>query len=315
MSKRIITVFGATGKQGGSVVKKFLEDPKLQPEWSIRGVTRDVSSASAKALTAKGVEMVTANVDDKASLVKALSGSAAAFAMTNYWDKADMDLEIQQGKNLADAAKEAGVQHYIWSSLPNVTKVSGGVLKHVYHFDSKAIVEEYVREIGIPATFFLPGIFMSNFPGGMLRPSPDAGGAYRLRMPFAGDRPISLFDSGVDSGSYVKAIVLRRDELLGKRVLASSGEVTGDEMVATFSRLFPEAGKGAKFEQVSAKAYQDAMQGPDFINEELTENMRLIGEFGYFGGESLEPSLAIVEDRLTSWEDHLKAARAFADLK
>lgn len=59
MSKRIITVFGATGKQGGSVVKKFLEDPKLQPEWSIRGVTRDVSSASAKALTAKGVEMVT----------------------------------------------------------------------------------------------------------------------------------------------------------------------------------------------------------------------------------------------------------------
>jgi nucleoside-diphosphate-sugar epimerase len=59
MAKRIITVFGATGKQGGSVVKKFLEDPKLQPEWSIRGVTRDVSSASAKALTAKGVEMVT----------------------------------------------------------------------------------------------------------------------------------------------------------------------------------------------------------------------------------------------------------------
>lgn len=235
--------------------------------------------------------------------------------MTNYWDKADKDLEIQQGKNIADAAKETGLQHYIWSSLPNVTKLSGGVLKHVYHFDSKAEVEEYVRGLGIPATFLLPGIFMSNFPGGMLRPAPDAGGAYRLRMPFAGDRPISLFDSAADSGAYVKGIVLGRDGLLGARVLASSGEVTGDDMVAAFARLYPEAGKDARFEQVSHEAYRDAMQGPDFIREELLENMRLIGEYGYFGGESLAPSLAVVQDKLTSWEDHMKASRAFADLK
>ena len=256
-----------------------------------------------------------ADNDDKASLVKAFTGSSAVFAMTNYWDKADHELELQQGKNLADAAKETGVQHFIWSSLPYVSKITKGVLSHVYHFDSKARVEEYVRELGIPATFFMPGIFMSNFPGGMLRPSPEDGGAYRVRMPFAGDRPITPFDSNADTGKFIKGIVLNRDRLLGKRIRGTTGEITGDEMVATFSRVYPEAGKGAKWEEVPQDVYKSNIQGPEFIQQELLENMRLIGEFGYFGGESLEESLSIVEEPLTTWEEHIKNARAFADLK
>lgn len=235
--------------------------------------------------------------------------------MTNYWDKADMSLEIQQGKNLADAAKETGVQHYIWSSLPHVSKLTKGVLKHVYHFDSKAQVEEYVRELGVPATYFMPGIFMSNFPGGMLRPSEADGGAYRLHMPFGPDKGISLFDSAADSGKFIKGIVLNRERLLGKHVLATSGDVTGAEMVETFKRVYPEAGKGAEFVQVPVEAYQSSVPGPDFIKQELTENMRLIGEYGYFGGESIKESQEIVEDPLTTWEEHIKNAKAFAELK
>lgn len=105
MAKKIITVFGATGNQGASVVNIFLNDPKLNGDWAVRGVTRDASSDRAKALAAKGVDVVGGDLDDKTTLVEAMKGASAAFAMTNYWDKADMELEIQQGKNLADAAK------------------------------------------------------------------------------------------------------------------------------------------------------------------------------------------------------------------
>lgn len=235
--------------------------------------------------------------------------------MTNYWDKADMDLEIRQGKAIADAAKVTGVKHYIWSSLPHVSKLTDGVLKHVYHFDSKALVEDYVRGLGIPATYFMPGVFMSNFPGGILRPATDVGGPFRLRLPFSGDRPIALIDAEADVGKFIKGIVLNRKRVLGKRVLGSSDEVTGYEMVATFSRLFPEAGKGAKYEHVPFDVYKASVPGPDFIQQELLENMRLIGEYGYFGGESLEESKVIVEDLLTTWEEHLEKTEAFVKLK
>lgn len=145
-TKKIITVFGATGKQGGSVVQTFLHDPKLKDEWTVRGVSRNVDGAAAKKLASQGVEMVAvssspvqetsvsvtsllmkysslqADLDDKASLVEALTGAYAAFTVTNYWEKMDMQVEITQGKNLADAAKEADVEIYIWSSLLNINK-------------------------------------------------------------------------------------------------------------------------------------------------------------------------------------------------
>lgn len=138
-AKRIITVFGATGAQGGSVADIFVHDPKLSRDWQVRGVTRDATKDSAKKLASKGVEVVAvsllfsssptarrfvhascqrtllafaeylhapqADLNDKASLVRAMENSAAVFALTNYWDKMDRDLEVQQGRNLADAAK------------------------------------------------------------------------------------------------------------------------------------------------------------------------------------------------------------------
>ncbi|KAI0434993.1 hypothetical protein F5Y09DRAFT_157605 [Xylaria sp. FL1042] len=104
-AKRIITVFGATGNQGGAVVNHFLNDPKLNSTWTVRGVTRDVSKDSAKRLTSQGAELVAADLNDKASLVKAIAGSDTVFAVTNYWEKLDMELEEQQGRNIGDAAK------------------------------------------------------------------------------------------------------------------------------------------------------------------------------------------------------------------
>jgi uncharacterized protein YbjT (DUF2867 family) len=104
MSK-LLVVLGATGKQGGSVINSILSDPDAKSTFSLRGITRDTSKPAAQALTAKGVEMVSADLNDKAALGKAFEGAYAVFAVTDYWARMDGGLEIQQGKNAADAAK------------------------------------------------------------------------------------------------------------------------------------------------------------------------------------------------------------------
>ena len=121
-TKKIITIFGATGAQGGSVVKKFLSDPKLSGSWTVRAVTRDTTKDSAKKLQSQGAEVVSADMNNKSTLVSAMTGAAAVYALTNYWEKMDSELEVKQGKDLVDAAKETGVQQFIWSALVNVTK-------------------------------------------------------------------------------------------------------------------------------------------------------------------------------------------------
>ncbi len=106
---------------------------------------------------------------DKASLRKALAGSDVVFSVTGVfsvssdWEPDFKQKDTLQGKNVADVCKELDVKHLIWSTLPNVTKATNGALKNVIHFDSKAEVTDYIIELGIPATFFVAGVFMQNF--------------------------------------------------------------------------------------------------------------------------------------------------------
>lgn len=139
-------------------------------------------------------------MNSKESLVQALQGSHSVFLVTTPdWGNAGSDAELVHGKNVADAAKEAGVQHLIFSSLLNVTETSGGRLKHVPHFDHKAKVEEYIRSIGVPATFVLPGYFMTNYTVfGMLRKGDD--GVYNLAYPVGKDAQFPLIDIAGDMG-------------------------------------------------------------------------------------------------------------------
>jgi uncharacterized protein YbjT (DUF2867 family) len=194
--------------------------------------------------------------------------------------------------------------------------VSNGKLPDVYHFDSKAEVEEYAREVGIPATFFMPGFYMSNIPGGMFRQVPP-NNLWTFSLPVPETAPIPMFDTA-DGGKFVKAIVLHRDQLLGKRVLAATRYMTGMEIVEDFKKVFPEAGKTAVYFQLPHETFKGAMMGmglPDFAAEEALQNMRLLDEFGYYGGDSLDDSHAILEDKLTTWEEFMKTAPAFKDLK
>ena len=318
VGKKVITVFGATGSQGGSVANTFLHDPKLKDDWTVRAVTRDTTKGAAKKLQAQGAEVVSADLSDKSTLLKAMEGADAVYAVTNYWELLDKQKEVEQGRRLVDAAKETGVQQFIWSSLYHISKRTNGGLPNVHHFDSKAEVEDYAREVGIPATFFLPGFYMSNVPGEMLRPTlPD--NAWALTSPIPPSAPMPIFDTA-DTGKFVKAAVLNRDKLLGKRLLGATEYVTAGELVEAFKRVFPEAGKTARFNQIPEQVYKDILinhaKMPEFAAQELLENFLLFDKYGYFFGESLDETHALLEDKLTTFDEYLKKTNKLpADLK
>lgn len=283
-----------------------------------------------------------------------MKGSHTVFGVTNYWEKGDMQLEIQQGKNLADAAKvrmlwslSGTVSHSFVANMtfrnpgfsitsgavciapPSVRDipvgtpilvlmiyiVSEGKLAHVYHFDGKAEVAEYVETLGIPASYFMPGFYMSNLPGQMFKLSPD--NTYTLGLPIASTAPIPMYDTR-DTGIYVKAIVLNKDKLLGKRLLGATSYMTGKEIVDSFKKAFPEAGRTARYVEVPETVYRNDMKSkgvPDYMAEEMYENFRLMQDFGYYGGEALDATHQLTDGLLTTWEEHAKSARVWAHLK
>ncbi len=184
------------------------------------------------------------------------------------------------------------MQHFIWSSLYDVTKLTGGKFHNVEHFDSKAAVEQYIREIGIPATFFMPGFFMSNLPGGSFRQLPPSND-WTIALPMPAKTPIPFFDAGGDTGKFVKGILTHRDKALGKRILAATDYYTPSDAIAFFKGLFPNAGESAKFVQVSKDDYKGALAKagmPEKIQQELYENMAFMNEYGYYGKASLAES-------------------------
>ncbi|KAJ7490660.1 hypothetical protein FB451DRAFT_1389423 [Mycena latifolia] len=163
MAPRIVSVFGATGVQGAAVLHALLKDGTFTP----RAIARNPDSEAALKLKAQGVQVVKGDSFDKASLVNALHGSEAVFAVTIpiHPMKAEGEgpNEVTQGKNLVDAAKEVGVKFFIFSSLPDVTKMSGGKYRNVLHCDQKAVVEEYLKSSGLANASIHLGAFLENY--------------------------------------------------------------------------------------------------------------------------------------------------------
>lgn len=163
------------------------------------------------------------------------------------------------------------------------------------HFDSKATVESYIRELGIPATFFLPGFFMSNLPGGMFRQTPPLND-WTLALPIPGTTPIPLIDTANDTGKFVKGILLNREKTLGKRIYAATDYYTVDQIVQQFKEQYPESGKNAKVVELPHAVFKDFMVKSgqsENVAEEMLQNMRLMDEFGYYGGADLKESHSV----------------------
>lgn len=169
MSKLVVVV-GATGGQGGSVVKSLLNNP----EWKIRGLTRNPNGSSAQALAAKGVDMVAADLNDFNSLQAAFEGAHAIFAVTNFLDpfptktpEECAEIETNQGINMARAASQVPtLQHYIWSTLPDSAEICGDDY-FIPHFCSKAKVDKYIKrelpELWSKATLLQIPLYGDNF--------------------------------------------------------------------------------------------------------------------------------------------------------
>lgn len=134
------------------------------------------------------------------SIAAAVQEAHTVFLMTNFWATMSADTEVSQGKAVVDACKTANVQHLIFSSLINTKEASNGRLPNISHFDGKAKIEEYIRQVGLSATFVLPGYFMNNFDSS-IRKNED--GSYVLALPVDGEKAqLPLFDAAGDMGMY-----------------------------------------------------------------------------------------------------------------
>lgn len=297
MSK-LITVFGATGNQGGSVIDAILADGQLSKEFKVRGITRDTSKKSAQELAKRGVEVVAADLGSVDSLTAAIEGSHTVFLVTNYWESMDADLEYSQGKNVVDVSKVVGVSHLIFSSLHHVTEESKGRLTHVPHFDSKANIEKYIRASGVGCSFILPGYYMTNFKS-MLIKAED--GSYQLFLPIGKQAKFPLFDPAEDTGLFVKAAIKHATQLKNKQILAAEKYYTPEEIVDAFSQV---TGKKAVFVQVTPDQYKASL--PPTMAQEFLENQQFVEDPGYYLGEPLEPSLNLLDSAPTTWPEFVK---------
>ncbi|EEU48852.1 uncharacterized protein NECHADRAFT_90418 [Fusarium vanettenii 77-13-4] len=307
MSK-LLTVFGATGAQGGSVIRAVLADDVLSKEYKIRGITRDVSKPASQALAEKGVEVVAADMSSKETLTAALKDSHTVFLVTTPdFMSGGGSQELPHGKNVADVASDLGVKHLIYSSLLHVTETTGGRLKHVVHFDDKAEVERYIRSKDIPSTFVLPGYFMSNFTTlQMIKKGDD--GVYSLAYPVGDKAKFPLIDTPSDLGKYVVAAIRKEPEVLGKQILAAAGYYTPTQIVSEFEEV---VGKPARFVAIDAATYKSFL--PEPLAEEMLENHLFIEEPGYYNGQDLKESLDLLASvglQPTTWKEFLEAHKA-----
>ncbi len=222
MSRKLsVLVMGATGQQGGSVVKH------LAPQGHrIRTLTRNPGSPKAKQLAEQGVEVLKGDFTDSDSLVKAARGMDTVFAMTTPFE-AGMEAETQQGIAVADAVKQAGVGHLVFTSVASADRQTG-----VPHFDSKYKVEQHIASLNIPHTIIAPVFFLDNWFSPWFLPSIQEG-TLKLAMP--ADRPLQQIS--VDNiGAFAAAMIERRKEVFGKRFDIAGDELTGKETVAAISK-------------------------------------------------------------------------------
>jgi uncharacterized protein YbjT (DUF2867 family) len=225
--KNIILVIGATGSQGGSVAKMLLK----QKKFSVRILTRNPASQMARILQRAGAEVVQGDLDDPESLVKAMEGCYGVFGMTNFWEH--FAKEYQQGINVVDAAKVAGIQHLVMHSLPDYYKISNG-LYSVPHYDMKAAVEQYGRRQGVPATYVQLGFYFENF-FSFFPLQRDSGGEFYFGFPQGKTRLAAV--SVEDLGGVVASIFDHPVEYIGRTVFAAGEDLSCAEYASIMSEV------------------------------------------------------------------------------
>jgi uncharacterized protein YbjT (DUF2867 family) len=241
-AKKVIAVAGATGAQGGGLVRSILAD--RAGEFAVRAITRDPASPQARALAAAGAEVVAADVSDRSAIARAFAGAYGAYCVTFFWNHFSPDQERAEAHALADAAREAGVQHVVWSTLEDTrrrVKLDDDrmptLMGHykVPHFDVKGEADEYFRATGVPTTCMLTSFYWDNLIHFGMGPKAGPDGKLYFALPM-GTRPLSGI-AAEDIGRCAHGIFKRGREFAGRTIGVAGEHLTGAQMAAGLTRV------------------------------------------------------------------------------
>ena len=254
-SNQTILVTGATGNQGGAIARHLLQSGKFK----VRAMVRDQNKPAAQALEQAGAELVTGDFNDRTSLDLALQGVYGVFSIQDF--RGSVEVEIRQGKTVAEAAKAAGVEHFVYSSVGSAERNTG-----VPHFDSKFQVEEYIRSVGLSHTILRPVFFFYNYNG--MRSMVEGG---TLFQPLSPNTKLQQL-SEEDYGRMVAEVFDRPKDFMSREIEVASVEMTMPEIAAAFSRVL---GKPVNYQQIPFEAFEQQ------AGEEVTIMFRWFENVGY----------------------------------
>ncbi len=312
--KKTIAVLGATGSQGGGLCRAIVEDP--DGEFACRAITRDPSKDKAKELASKGAEVVAADIDDVESLKKAFAGAYGVYAVTNFWEHFSADKEKEQAKNIAEAAKAAGVKHVVWSTLEDTRKLMASddermpMLQEKYrvpHFDAKAEADAFFS--GLPLTRLVTSFYWDNLYMFGLAPKKGEDGTLSWAFPMGNAKLAGI--AAEDIGKCAYGIFKGGQEYIGKTVGIYGEALTIEQMGQTLSKVL---GVGTiVYNAVDADTYR----GFGFPGADELGNMfqvyrdfekEVIGDRSADTARKLNPSLLTYEQFAAKYKDAILPA-------
>jgi uncharacterized protein YbjT (DUF2867 family) len=256
--KKIIAVVGATGAQGGGLVRAIMDDP--DGGFTARALTRNVDSPKAQELAALGAEVVAADVDDVSSLERAFDGAYGAYCVTFFWEHFSPEKEGEHAKNLATAAKAAGVQHVIWSTLEDTRRwvpldddrmpTLMGSYK-VPHFDAKGAADHVFTDLGVPTTHLLTSFYWDNLIHFGMGPKEDPDGTMAFTLPMGEGKLPGMAAEDIGRSAY--AIFKRGDEFIGQTVGVAGEHLTGSQMAAALAQAY---GREVRYNAIEPEVYR-----------------------------------------------------------
>lgn len=278
-SNRTVLVIGATGNQGGTVARHL-----LKKGWKVRAMNRDSSKPAAQELKELGAELVQGSIQERSSVDKAMEGAYGVFSVQQFWEHG-FDAEVAQGKIVADAARSAGVEHFVYSSVGGAERETG-----IAHFDSKRLIERHISSLGLPATILRPVFFMDNFR--FFAPPKANNGVMEFSLPMPPHQRLQMIAAD-DIGEFVAMAFEHPEQWMGKEMELAGDEPTMTEIAATYERV---TGAPARF-----------VQQPMEQVRAFSEDAAVMYEWFMKGGYKADiPSLRKMYPGLMTWEMWLR---------
>ena len=278
--KKIIAIVGATGAQGGGLVRAILADKS--GEFAVRAITRKPDSEKARALAAQGAEVVAGDADDPSTLAGAFAGAYGAFCVTNFWEHGEPERELRQASALARATKQAGLKHVVWSTLEDTRNdfpLSDNrlpTLKGKYkvpHFDAKGEANAVFEAEGAPSSYLLAAFYWDNLVGFGMGPRKQDDGSLVFALPLGGQKLPGIANEDIGGCAY--GIFKRGPSAAGQSFGIAGETLSGEEMAAKLGKAI---GQPVKFQDVPFDVYRGlGFPGADDLGNMFEYHM-LLGE-------------------------------------